>query len=295
MTPLLKYSRVATVSALLLLPLVGASSAPPRKAGFVLFSVEKSDRFQALDPVARIDPGGAILPPFPPKSDRERQRFVRRWLSPGLTYRVLFGGVPAGDATIRTRPEDTEISLQAPATIRTAVPLRGKTMALAVSGKGAVWGRLLQRRSLTGAEQAAVLRAAQSVFRKQGVSDTAAKAAIIVTSASLNLDRAGRPEIVARLQATEKTGPRCDLFLIAEPRGTSDFAVTLSAAHNNDGTAEDLHYVEQDLVDALDLDADGIAEVVTRSVYYESHDYTIYQKRRGGTWRGVYRGAGGGV
>ena len=148
-------------------------------------------------------------------------------------------------------------------------------------------GTSVQRRNLTTTERSAVLRAAQSAFRKQGVSEEAATNAVIITSASLNLDHAGRSEIVARLQATEKAGPRCDLFLIAEPRGARDFDIVLSSVHRSDGTAEDLHYVEQDLVDALDLDADGIAEVVTRSVYYESHDYTIYRRQRGGAWRCV--------
>jgi hypothetical protein len=48
------------------------------------------------------------------------------------------------------------------------------------------------------------------------------------------------------------------------------------------------------LIDQLDLDSDGMAEVIIRNEYYESTDYTIYKKVKG-QWREIYSGGGGGL
>ena len=50
---------------------------------------------------------------------------------------------------------------------------------------------------------------------------------------------------------------------------------------------------ERLLVDIVDLDGDGLAEVIAEGFYYESNDYIIYKKRQG-HWVSVYQGGGGG-
>ncbi|MES2461378.1 MAG: hypothetical protein V4671_12415, partial [Armatimonadota bacterium] len=204
---------------------------------------------------------------------------------------------PMGGVTVRERPGDAGISLQARVSLKTTAPLQNRTMALATSQTIGRAARPLQRRPLSAAERTALLAAARPVFEKNGVSDSDAQSAKILNAAALNLDRVGRHEAVARLQTGQGSGPRCDLFVIAEPQGERGFTLGLTVLNKDKRTPtmEDINYIEQDLVDALDLNRDGIAEVVTRSVYYESHDYTIFQKRRNGKWRKAYRGAGGGV
>jgi hypothetical protein len=274
------------------------ASAPPKEpTSFILFSVEAGETNALLDPIAVIGRDGTIREPFPSDSEAQSRRFIQQWLKPGRAYPIVFGGASAGTATVRESPGDPGISLQAPVTLKNAVPLKGSTMALATSKAGVVRPKSMSRRPLTLAETAAVLKIAQAEFRKNGVSQAEAVSAKILSGSALNLDGLGRSELIARIQAGPKSGPGCDLFMIAEPHGASDFATGLCVVNKNKATAsmEDIYYTQQDLVDALDVDRDGIAEVVTRSVYYESHDYTIFKKRRGGTWRKVYRGAGGGV
>ena len=50
---------------------------------------------------------------------------------------------------------------------------------------------------------------------------------------------------------------------------------------------------ERRFVDQVDIDGDGVAEVIAGGSYYESNDYIIY-KRQAGSWRPVYQGGGGG-
>ena len=49
----------------------------------------------------------------------------------------------------------------------------------------------------------------------------------------------------------------------------------------------------EDFVDELDLDGDGIGEVITQVSGSESWEYAIY-KRRAGRWQAIYKGGGGG-
>jgi len=49
--------------------------------------------------------------------------------------------------------------------------------------------------------------------------------------------------------------------------------------------------VEEDYMDQLDLDKDGVDEIVTISWYYKSWDYTIDRERKG-MWQKVYQGGG---
>ncbi len=289
-----------TRAALLSLALALALSAPGRTrppVSYILFAVETGERGQYLDPVARVGADGAVAEPFDRDSDVSSNRFVARWLTPGRSYPVLRGGAAAGAATVRERPGDPGISHQSRVTLSRPTDPDGDTFGLAVSRADAAGtkSKSLGRRRILPPEAQAVVTAAVPVFRKYGVSAEAARTAKLLSGSALDLDGTGGQEIVARLQATEKKGPRCDLFVIATPTGAAAYTIALGVPHKNNGTVEDLFYVEQSFVDALDLDQDGIAEVVTRSVYYESHDYTIYRKRRGGSWRSIYRGAGGGV
>ena len=48
------------------------------------------------------------------------------------------------------------------------------------------------------------------------------------------------------------------------------------------------------LVDVVDLDGDGTAQVIGQGFEIENILYVIY-KRQAGTWRPVYKGGGGGA
>lgn len=53
-------------------------------------------------------------------------------------------------------------------------------------------------------------------------------------------------------------------------------------------------YEDRKLVDVVDLDGDGTAEVIGEGFEIENNLYVIY-KRQAGTWRPVYQGGGGGA
>ncbi|HXR10445.1 MAG TPA: hypothetical protein VN792_06690 [Candidatus Acidoferrales bacterium] len=76
--------------------------------------------------------------------------------------------------------------------------------------------------------------------------------------------------------------------------GSDEKAIPALASYHHwkdvdDGT--DSEY--ETLLSHLDVDGDGIDEIVTTSYYYESWKYTIY-KFQNGAWQSVYTGSGGG-
>jgi hypothetical protein len=48
------------------------------------------------------------------------------------------------------------------------------------------------------------------------------------------------------------------------------------------------------LVDTLDLDEDGVDEVITSTTMYEGNQYQILKRGRNGKWTMVYYGGGSG-
>ena len=82
------------------------------------------------------------------------------------------------------------------------------------------------------------------------------------------------------------------LFTILSP-AKDDWRVDLKL-HTSSDDLEDLKDLSTpEFVGQLDLDGDGIDEVILRNSYYESWDYSIYGKKQG-VWKKLHQGGGGG-
>src|SRR5438105_161131 len=100
-----------------------------------------------------------------------------------------------------------------------------------------------------------------------------------------------RGVLVGSFSVENKTGQYAGvayaLFMIFEP-GVGGFKPALTWFHR--AAAEETE--ERDFVDQVDLDGDGVAEVIAEGFYPESNDYVIYKKRQG-HWVSVYQGGSG--
>lgn len=256
----------------------------------VVFAVQKYEAEAQIDPVAVISGGRYAAPPLggdTPLETARFKRFVRDFYRPGRKFRVLFGGGEAGSVEVRKYLEPGCVGMEASVTLQTSARLGGQVAALATNSAALGRGKGT-RRAPTDAERTAALELARRAFGRNKVA--AARVAKMetnnLTAADLNGD--GRAELIGSFIITGEFGVEDALLLIAEP-GIDDFAVTLDWFHH--GAEADSHY--RRLVDVLDLDGDGAAEVIVQGIYYESHDYFIYKKQRG-AWRVVYQGGGGG-
>jgi len=258
------------------------------QGGTVVFAVEKYESNVTIEP-AFIYRGGAFVKP--PIDDAGAEPFAREYFRPARKYRLLSGGGDAGTVTVRKYNEPGCVGLTAEATAETPTRLGGRVQALATDSETV--GRVpSSRRAPTEGERARAVELARAAYAKNGAPAALVGGMQVVNLTATDLDRDGKFELVGSFLVEQKSGEDAvdayTLFLIIEPQGDTYRTAWEWFHHGYEGEYADRHFVDQ-----LDLDGDGVGEVVAEGTYYESNDYVVY-KRQQGRWRPVYQGGGGG-
>lgn len=257
-------------------------------AATVLFAVKKYDASAPvqMEPVVIIG-GGKYTPP-PLDDEAGAKKFIANYFRPGRTYSVVFGGGRAGSLKVLKNIEPGCVGINAEVEAETSVRLGGSVQALATSSDkiGAGQG---SRRAPTEAERAAALEVARTVYGTRGAGAALVKKMKTENLTATDLDRDGKFELIGSFQIDAGDYLMHNLFVIFEPLAEGKYKAAWNWYHKG---AEG-EYEDRKLVDAVDLDNDGTAEVVAEGHYYESNDYVIY-KRQAGVWKPVYKGGGGG-
>ncbi|HZI18022.1 MAG TPA: hypothetical protein VEY09_05440 [Pyrinomonadaceae bacterium] len=318
MRPLPRFTLAAVLPAPFLLPVVllsavllsaplsspasegqRAKQSPPRAAAqpaqFVIYSVKKYEQVTQIEPVVIVRRGAFVKPPVEEDvtgapAEAEAKRFIGRYLRPGLRLRLIFGGGDAGTLSVLKYVEPGCVGMYAEASAETSVRLGGQVQALATDSE-TLPRREPARRAPTEAERSAALEQARASFASAGVGPAPLKKTEVMNLTAVDLDRDGRHELIGSFRVDRSGGRSTDfntLFVIFEPAGAG-FKPALTWSHRG-GEGE---YGDRRLVDYLDLDGDGTAEVVAEGTYYESNNYVIYRSQQG-RWRSVYQGGGGG-
>ena len=212
------------------------------------------------------------------------KRFTDSYFQVGRQYRVIFGGGDAGSLLVQKYEGDMCGNLLAEVGVQTTARLGGEVRALAVSsdtiGSGAS-----SRRAPTEAERASALEVARVVYGQRRVGAALVKTMKTVNLTATDIERDGKFELIGTFQIDGANEVKHNLFIIFEPS-----AGKYKAAWNSYESG----YEESKLVDVVDLDGDGTAEVIAEDFEIENNLYVIY-KRQAGTWRPVYKGGGGGA
>jgi hypothetical protein len=277
----------------LLLPAYATHAArqkPARGAaqgGTVVFAVEKFESNVTIEPAFIYSRGAFVKPPV----DAPTDSFTREYFRVGRKYRLLSGGGEAGSVTVRKNLEPGCVGLVAEAAAETETRLGGRVQALATDSE--TLGRApASRRAPTEGERARAVELARAAYAKNGAPAALVGGMQVVNLTATDLDRDGKAELVGSFLVEKKTGGSASdaytLFLIIEPQGDTFRTAWEWFHHGFEGEYADRHFVDQ-----LDLDGDGVGEVVAEGTYYESNDYVVY-KRQQGRWRPVYQGGGGG-
>ena len=141
-----------------------------------------------------------------------------------------------------------------------------------------------KRRAPSPNERSTVLELARRTYRRRGVPTSLINGMKITNLTAVDLDRDGNPELVGSFRV-EQDRTAYLLFLIVD-KHEGNYRIALQ---RYDEGLED----GEDFVDELDLDGDGIGEVITQVSGSEVWTYSIY-KRKAGRWQVVYKGGGGG-
>jgi hypothetical protein len=213
------------------------------------------------------------------------KKFTDSYFRVGRQYRVIFGGGDAGSLTVQNYVADQCGNLLAEVGAQTTARLGGEVQALAVSsdklGKGET-----SRRAPTEAERTSALEVARAVYGQRRVGAALVTKMKTVNLTATDIERDGKFELIGTFQIDGGNEVTHNLFIIFEPTSAGKYKAAWNWYQKG---SED-----RKLVDVLDLDGDGKAEVIAEGFDIENNLYVIY-KRQAGAWRPVYKGGGGGA
>jgi hypothetical protein len=237
-----------------------------------------------IEPIVIISGGKYTEPPAGEEAG-VMKKFTDSYFQAGRQYRVIFGGGDAGSLMVQKYEADTCGNLLAEVTAQTTARLGGEVQALAVSSDKIGRGES-SRRAPTEAERAAALDVARAVYGQRRVGAALVKKMKTVNLTATDIERDGRFELIGTFQIDGANELKHNLFIIFELAANGKYKAAWNWYENG--------YEESKLVDVVDLDGDGTAEVIAEGFEIENNLYVIY-KRQGGTWRPVYKGGGGGA
>lgn len=259
----------------------------------ILPSYESGESLPVLDPVVILKSGRLLPPPeynygHQKESDALYDRFDKRFYSAGKRYDLLVGGSEQGTVTVVKPANLGCVSLVA--TVKPVPALSRKQMALSPSSLTGIRLHPNWRTSVTEEQRSSIIRVAADYLKQKGVhvSATTVKLTNIVAT---KLEASGTDALIATISVKR---PKIvhNLFIVAS-YSDGRYTPMLISPHVTKDVEDYTDNVDESLVDQLDIDGDGVDELVTISRYYESWNYTIY-KRQNGTWQKVYSGGGGG-
>lgn len=254
----------------------------------ILFAAGVTAKGDALlEPVATLTEGGYIAPPADPDSPAG-DAFEARWMNAGRRYDVLSRGERVGGVTVRepARMGCFGLSVYGALAVRGRLP--GEWRGLAGEGlpeqPGAPW-----LREATAGERRDLDRMAAALFQAHGI-DAAARSRGDTAVAALVVHPNARPLLVGTYALVEEGGVlrQAALMVVAE-EGEAGYRPAYTWFHE----AMDAEVESRRVVDAADLDGDGMPELVIRNGYYESWDFIILKRGEHG-WVTVYHGGGSG-
>ena len=251
--------------------------------GTVVFAINKHPDGATLDPIVIFNKGQYIDPL--PDNEAFVEQVRAKYMRSGQMHRVIFGGADAGTISVGNRHE---FGLTHAGTLQSSIRLGDEVMALATSSE-TLGGKQNTRRAPTQDERNAMMALMTEAYRLRKLPILSIAKVQINNITAIDVDADGKAELIGSFEIHGRNYTTWALFLMAEVKN-GQYKPGLTWYHKGaEGTAE-----VRRLIDILDLDGDGVAEVFTMNGYYESSDFTIY-KRVKGVWRSVYQGGGFGV
>lgn len=251
----------------------------------VIFAVLNDGK--TLEPLAKVENGKLMQTVSGGDDGAIVDAFNKTYYKPKTTYSLIFGGNSSGTATVLKSDPSAECGKNL-ATASVSSPkakLKGMVMALATnispvkSGSGV-------RRMPTPAERAEVEKLVSAEFAKNKVS---AKTLRSHNLTALNVDKDGKIEFVGSYWVATSATERALLFFIADTVragklsiGFADFRVVKKEeVMSQDIKDLDSGIYHELLLDVLDYDGNGVAEVFTYSQGFEGASFTVYQRNEG--------------
>ena len=254
----------------------------------------------SIEPIGYVDGRGRITHAIDGGSDRKvLNAFHRTYFGKAKSYPLIFGGRSAGTVTLVSSDPSAEcINFLGKVTTKTTkTPLKGNVMALATGAKMTKPGSGV-RRLPTPAERAEVEALVRATYAKNGVPESATANLRSHNLTALDVDSDANAELVGSYWVDLSPTERGLLFFIAQ-RG-ADGKYTFGHAEYNkvsqsETMSEDIKDVDsgvyhERLLDIFDVDGDGVSEIFTYVMSFESAAFTVYKRKTDG-WAPHYEGS----
>ena len=289
---------VLTLAFVWLAPMAGAQTKRPASAKTPIFAVLGDGT--SIEPIGYVDGRGRMSHAIDGGSDRKvLTAFHRTYFAKGKNYPLIFGGKPAGTVTlVSSNPAEECANFLGKVTTKTTrTPLKGNVMALATGAKIAKPGSGV-RRLPTPAERAEIEALVRATYAKNGVPESATARLLSHNLTALDVDSDANAELVGTYWVELSPTERGLLFFIAQ-RGADGKYVFGHSEYGKISQAEtmsedikdvDSGVYHERLLDIFDVDGDGVAEVFTYVMSFESAGFNVYKRKSNG-WALHYEGS----
>lgn len=274
-----------------------AKAKPTAKAKPIIFAVLNDGKM--VEPIAYVENGKLVQPVSGGEEPAKLLSFNKTYYKPNAAYRLIFGGANAGTVTIKSSDPKAECSANMAeiTAVSTKAKLKGNVMALATNAAATKEGSGV-RRLPTAAERSEIEALVRSEFVKQNVPASAAKTLKYHNLTAVDVDSDGSAELVGTFWVETSPTSRGMLFFIADKNADGKYSFGYSDFQNmkqEDVMSGEISTVDdgvlhERLLDVLDYDNDGVAEVFTYIQSFEGAGFNAF-RREGGKWVKTFEGS----
>ncbi len=267
---------------------------PAAQANPVVFAV--LDDGKTIEPIGAISRGKLAAASGGDGDEKSLVNFSRSFYQPKTVYSLIFGAAKNGTVTVQSSNPKAECSKSAATVTTVSAKAKLKNLVMGLATNQTVGASASGVRRLpTPAERAEIETLVRAEFAKQGVSADVIKAMKYHNLTALDIDNDKTPEFVGTFWAENSASEQNQLFFIADKAKNGKYAFGYSEYEKvtpeqvMSGELKDLAggIGHELLLDALDYNGDGAAEIFTVGMAFEGYNYYVYS-RQNGKWTRVY-------
>ncbi len=259
----------------------------------VIFALEGNGPERTLDPIAVRDRNDSLRqPPIGEGTELPLTLFNRRWYGAGQRYLRVLDGARAGIVVAGNPTQAGCEGLEGDAKLE-------PNHAVIVAGGIVITDTASNSAPIVVTEPSSADSAALRELALGLVSDSQGRWVTrlleVRHAAILRTPRLSAPLAIAAYHAglsgdsTPDRNPRTVSIVVIAEKQPSGMHVTWRQVDESGGEMSDV----RDFIDFVDIDRDGMPEIILGNQHYESNDYWILTHRTG-TWSLLYQGGGGG-
>lgn len=261
-------------------------SSPSKKIVFAVLDGGKS-----IEPIGYVSAKGSLSETVNGSGEAAALKsFSNTYYKKGTSYTLVFGGTNSGTATVKSSNVATECAKNTAEVTTKGASLKGLVMGLATNLP--VKSPASTRRKPTASEKTAADALAKAEFAKEKLTPQALHYQNLT---AINVGGTSGDTLVGSYWVDIDTKTRGLLFYIANKGANGKYAVSYKEYRRVDQadvmsgniSAVDEGIYHELLLDYLDINGDGVAEIFTYQQGFEGAGFVAFE-RKGGRWQKAY-------